>query len=592
MRVEVARMFDLKKVSILILALLITVGVSLRFDKLAEHFTHYDSVFMATDILKAKSPQFKQYLLERAYDTSRPAYDQLYMRTIRQLNDEPKLRPLLDLALKLAPVLIVPASSTNPPLQYFFIAPLIHEDQSYREILFWGRFSSFVFSILCFVLVLMISRKAYAKNYLPVALIATTLLVFSWQHIIYAKQIYTYSIGVFCCLAMIGLFLKLLTEVSPSWLRWSGIITALFAYSTYQMIFLIPAFYLVLFIVYFLEKNKEKMFLLVKNAIFYLILILPALWYIMVRYPDAGVTTYNAGPQQEYVFNLALQQGVLAKIGYAIKFYIFNFFEVMQINLAFVPVSSLVYTIAAVFMIVFFLYGVWCMLTDKENRVRLYLSWLLLAIIFFWFGLIFLGKLTLSPTRITLIYLPVILFFVSDGVVSFLNNILKNNENKKLLTLMILIVFMSIGFFYYYPQQMNQRLDPIEEKQFKQLISDYKVDTIIAFNYSLNVNLMNSVRPYVNYYEEDIPIHSQYQKGWPFKRIMFFSTRTKFDKAVFDNMRAMINADPELKNKFKYRYNDYKIVFRKDIDSDTEIEINNKNKNGSNDLYLVILERR
>jgi hypothetical protein len=231
-------------------------------------------------------------------------------------------------------------------------------------------------------------------------------------------------------------------------------------------------------------------------------------------------------------------------------------------------------------------------MTNKENRVRVYLSWFLQAIICCWFGLIFLRKLPLSPTRITLIYLPVILFFVSDGVASFLTNIFKNDENKKLLTLLILIVFMSFGFFYYYPQQIVQRLDPINEKDFQKLVAEYKLDTIIAYDYSLNVNLMRSVRPYVNYYEEDIPIYSQYQKGWAFKRIMFFSTRTKFDKAVFDNMRAMINADPELKNKFKYRYNDYKIVFRRDINSDTEIEINNKNKNGSNNLYLTVVERR
>lgn len=580
--------FNSKTLLLFLISLLILTGVYLRFNSLATHFTHYDEVFMAADILKAKSGDFKNYVLSRAYDSTRPSYDEFYMRTIRDLNDHKKLQPVLNLLLKLSPILIVSASSTNPPLQYLFIAPLINEHQSYRQILFWGRFSSFAFAVMALILIVILLKAVYpqADNYYYI-LTALVLLVFSWQHIIYAKQIYTYSIGVFTLLCSLLLFWQIIKGQEKA-LSFSGFFNVLFFYSTYQMLFIIVPFFLVSSIYFYLQKDFYKLKILGKNILIFLLLAMPGLFLLLFCFSGVGLASYNIGPHQEFLLSLNRHASFFSNVVYLIKFYLTNLFIVLQANLAFMPINKLFFP--ALILLIFFALGFFSYISTNDLAKR-YLGYFMLAILIVWFGLIFIQKTTMAPTRISLIYLPIFILFITEGLVGALRRIFKN-EKIFLLVFFSFLVFIPLMFFNYYPHLIKERQDHVQEKQLDTLVKKYNVDTIIAYNYSLNINLMRKIRNRVNYYEEDIVVPSKQQKSWSYKTILFFSTRSRFDKNVFENMRARINRDALTKGSFIYNFYNYKVIYRQEIISPIEIEFNNINKNGSNNLFITIVKRK
>ena len=126
------------KLPLLLLVFLLSIATWARFDHLGDHFTHVDSVFMIMDILKAKDLEFKENMMQRVFDPQRPAYNALYKKVLRYMGSHKQFEGLLDTAFKVSPYFIISVNSTNAPLQFFANVPLLNEQQSYRQLIFWG----------------------------------------------------------------------------------------------------------------------------------------------------------------------------------------------------------------------------------------------------------------------------------------------------------------------------------------------------------------------------------------------------------------------------------------------------------------------
>lgn len=205
----------MKKTNLLIFFILLSIGIFIRSDDLNKHFSHIDDIGVSRDILIYDRPAFRQ-----------------------EPNQYRGMKRLLAIVrYKTEKVISVPVRTTYAPLQFFVTPFFLSVAQDYRDVLFWSRFPSFIFSILGLLVCLLFYWK-YDRFTTPAALISLTLLIFSWENIIYAKQSSSYSIGVFavfCLLCFLWSHLdqqmNIKNAVSHSFLL------ALLSHTQYQILF-------------------------------------------------------------------------------------------------------------------------------------------------------------------------------------------------------------------------------------------------------------------------------------------------------------------------------------------------------------------
>ena len=186
-----------------ILVFIIYLGFYIRFVDLGTHFSDCDDNGVAYTILDTKTP--KDISEVRAILTEKASYPRLQI--LIKLDQLGLLEPLLSIEkhLKIAQFFIIPLRWTYAPLQYIFTPIFISREQSYRETLFWGRFPSFVFSILSLILLIPLYRLFRKSDYFQYLILSLVLFTFSWEHIIYSKHMASYSIGVLSAILILYL---------------------------------------------------------------------------------------------------------------------------------------------------------------------------------------------------------------------------------------------------------------------------------------------------------------------------------------------------------------------------------------------------
>jgi hypothetical protein len=203
------------KVEIIFLAAIALTGIYARFVELAWHFTNVDDLGIA-EIIFASEPRWNVFHL------------------------------LITL--------------TNAPFEYLFTYFLISPNQGYRELLFWGRLPSCVAGILAIVALILFYRR-YSKGRIWEAFLPTALLACSWENIAYAKQMFSYAIGVLAAALSFVLFVNNLKDkLILKSLILTSLGLAVLCSMQYQMFLFIPAFFLALFAYHF-RKVKKKLVL-------------------------------------------------------------------------------------------------------------------------------------------------------------------------------------------------------------------------------------------------------------------------------------------------------------------------------------------
>lgn len=577
----------------IILLVVLFVGIYVRFVDLGTHFSHIDDNGVALSIIRAQQTldinYIRQQLAENKSDGKR-----FFLRQLEKAGMLDTFVSMLN-KLRLEKFIIIPATWTYAPLQYFMTPLLISNKMSYREILFWGRFPSFVFNILSLLALINFYVRFKGKNCFPYLIFSLVLIAFSWENIIYAKQMQSYSIGVFAAILLLLLLLNSIHRIdfSKKSMLIKSFFLAILSHAQYQILIFIPAFYMTLFIYYL--KTTSKKTLLVKSFILSIIsfslLVLP-MYLLFLRSNQKRGISWLA--DTGYILITKSDSSWFQKLHDVLFFYLKNTFIVIQSNLAFIPESSSIFNLIGFTATSLLLLGAISFFVSKSITEK-YIGLFFLMLSFLWAILIFFKVLPLSPTRHSLILLPYMAILLSEGLSFIVNRIhyLKSKINSHVIVSSMLSLLIMFLFFIYFNNVVKERQDPFNESNLYDLFKRYKIDTVISYGATANLGLMFHNKDvswnYIDSADSEEPLKI-YKGSSAFKRIVLISHRDKLNELVFNKVKLDINNSCSPRFNIDNNFSDFKILLSKEINSNVELDFSSKTKNGTNGFYLYILE--
>lgn len=534
------------------LALLIFLGIAVRAAGLSTHFSHIDDHGVARTILN-------------------------YKNGIEPLPPATTLKDKIKNEFR--KWTCVPRHWTYAPLQYLMTYAMVWPEQTYRQNLFWGRLPSFLAAVGAFALFLLFYWK-YERFTTSSVFLAAALFALSWENIIYAQQMQSYAIGVTAATAILVMLMYVARREKISWLETGVLISTLgvLSYAQYQVLFLVPAFFIALF---WAKTSIKK---LAASAVFYGVLITPLyLLFLRQQKAQAGVN-WNAGPHNEFLFD-----GFFS----AVPFFIQNTFITVTRMIAFVPEEHILFLPISLFFFALLVFGAVRFCRPQERKKKL-LGVFFLVTALTWAGLIVMHKLTLGPTRHQLILLPFLLVLIAEGwngLAHRLQPSLRPFATPGLVSIIVLLFAIS------FPSIYASRRDRFDEKQLEELFRTYAVGSVISTDYSWQLGLMEGIWRRINYFESETMVYPYHEEIVdPFQTIAFISQRAPQTPEVFELAKFKLNLYQNLNGRPGKTLNaslkDYQQVYSKEISSDVEVEFSKLTKNGTNGFYLTILQRR
>ncbi len=584
-----------------IIAFIILLGIYARFIDLSTHFSHGDDGCIAWSILNALEEKdisyYKAKFNEKVNDTRF-----IPIRILERIGLLDKLI-LLEMKLRLSKYIVEPLAFTGAPLQFLFTANLLNLDQTYREILFWGRFPSFVFSIIALIVIALFYRSLKKEDYFLHLICTLTILALSWQNIIYAKQMQVYSVGVLCAILILYLLLFNLENINLSYKRQfkNSILLTIFTYAQYQSVILTIAFYITSFFHCYSRIREKSM--LIKNYILglmtYIAMILPG-YFFFARDKVKVMITYDRNLNKEFILNeyildKAPDGSIVDKIYYGVLFLFKNSLILIESNCAVVPEKTHLRILLSSIFISLFLIGMISLFVTKNLNFKV-LGYFFLIVSFLLVIMVVFNKHALYPTRHNLILLPYQAFIISEGI-GFCFIKIKNLNLRRRFHCVISIIFsllLIISFFIYFERIVKERRDKFDENELFTLINKYKVSTIISYAGFSGFGLMlfNKNKTKLNFNHFNNTYWQVYNNPTNYDRIAFISYRSPLNKFQFDYIKSQINANYLSKaNTLKFNYNEYKFIYSKEINSIIEQDFSYKTKNGTNGFFFYVLEK-
>lgn len=480
----------------LVVALSVIAGVAVRFIMLESHFSHVDDIGVGRTILETKIG-FNEYLekiTDRKEELMSGSRGAAVGSVVRELDRfglwkvAAHLRAYFDLWHS------VPAGWTSAPLQFYLTTLLVREGMNYSEVKFFGRLPSFLVGVGAFFLAGLAAFRGAAKGgKLEACAIAVMLVALSWQATIYSAQMQSYSIGVFALLALV-LAIQWIAEpgrrLSGRDALAVGLVVSLASLAQYQILIFFPAFYLV----YFRSLYKEggigyaTVRSLQSGAVF-LLISAPLLRRFLSGRGGQGLN-YNTGPAREFVFDF---NGIsLGEIANFLKFIFVNFPVVVEAMLSPVLENSPASRFVTVFLCVFALAGLLVFFlqpTEASRSTGVFFSIGFLA----WCSVVYLGKMAFSPTRHSMVLIPLIVLSISNAVAALVALCRENHE--RLVNFFVAIVsILWIGMYLWSaPIEISERSDRNSEQLLLSKLSESGTSVLFLYDLSLAPYLMPSV---------------------------------------------------------------------------------------------------
>lgn len=348
-----------------VILLILIIAVLWRIAAACTHFTHYDDIGLIVSILQSGDR----------------IWDKLHYNSVIHW--------------------------TYAPLQCWMIGLLVDASYSYEVNLFLGRMPSLVFSILNIFLVYHFYKKKYKdeRDFYEKA-VAVFMISISWELVIYAAQSEPYSIGLTGLLFLMLEFQNIAQKKEIKEIRLI-LIGAVVGYMQYQLFIFVFCFFIAVFCVVW--KEKEKLIRSVLCSMGSLLLELP----VIKDFLESGMlergTNWNVGNNCRFLFQSDAFRG-FEKVTYMFEFFTENL--MIWFRSMFVYKDSIWYTdLLAVCLIVLVLMGVL-----YEIRTRNTLSIFLMLSVCFHVVLILDGKLAFSPSRHTMIFIPIVIYYIAASV--------------------------------------------------------------------------------------------------------------------------------------------------------------------------------
>lgn len=599
--------------TLLSIGLLLLCGIFVRFVDLGTHFTHVDDIGMAKAILEYKTifPYSVQGFQEELQHENGTPDKKISFHFLKLANSMGFLEPAIKFSNWVYQITGISRQWTNAPLQFVATFALLDENQTYREKVFWGRVPSFLLAVVSLIFgILFFLKWDYRKDW--VFLIPISLLVFSLESIIYSKQMETYAIGLFCISI---LFYRLLSHFQKSKLSLKNILIdslmlAVFAHCQYQILFIAPAYFATLCSLdwkrgtsFFKASLKSA-----SGAFLFLLIVLPMCFIFLKHHLRAGVTPSIIGPNGEFRFVIP-DSSVLDGFGYIFKFFLGNFWIVSSSNLGFILESHPLFALITSVWVILMALGWIRLLRSHELQHSL---WAVFTggLAFTWIILIISDKLVFSPTRHLMILLPVMVFWIFEGW-RMLEDFLRKHVNKKTVHYLPVAVSVSIAllFFSQFFSITESRKDPFDQYEIEKTLANHKTESIMCVNWTWNLSLMKDIPYNYNMFEEGFMKNRFLIKPSSFETWAWISHREKLTREGFERMLDIIRKNqftllstfPEQERSSEKlirmmiptaSFDDYEVVYKKEIESSVEIEFSNRTKNGTNNLFFYILKKK
>ena len=552
----------MRKIYGLLIFVILVTTASIRFNLLEKHFSHVDDLIPSQIYQLLYSDKGKLDKISTKFNVSHNEH-------------------LGKVAKPFIYVGYVAFTSTYAPLQFFITYFLINNNQEYKESLFWSRIPSFLFAIFSFLILYLIFKKHFQSEFYTL-LIGLTLLCFSWEFIIYSVQAETYAIVIFSCLIFFLLFFNLLVKFDQLKLTSAllyGIIFSILALTQYQIIFILP----IIFLLIILDNIKtvltsiKKLILIISPSI---IVITFLYFFVLKAKSNEGIASHalNAGPNNQFFF---ITNGLdfLESFKYTIHFFTSNAVITFNSLISFGNDSLIINKIFLLFYLLCLIFGIISMVKSTSKIKRFFIYFTALSTIFFMF-LIIINKLTLSPTRHSLIYLSYISLIVPEGFLSMIK-LIKNNG--VIFYNSIILIFCSLVFIIFLFQSkaiINSRIDKFNAVEISDLTLKYKVSNIYSLNWTWKLLFMNSIKKSYEHEFNKNRSSLQFYKGIVTKdsnNILVISHREVDSSAISNDFFAK-NID----------FSKYKLLYKKEQKSTTEICHYNLSKNGANGLFIYV----
>jgi len=460
-----------------------------RLMMFGNHFTHYDDIF-GPYLIKLINSYDQEYFIYQVqkYGSSLGPNIQGFVITYFVENDL-----LFDLIKRMIGAFSISIVSTFAPIQFIFTALILNFDLAYPDFIKVMRLPSLIFALGSFGMMILFSNL-FDDSLKKVFLICgSTLLTVSWMSIIYSSQSENFILGLFSVFILFFIIQKIhKNQLSLLHSVYLGLILSILCFSHYQVMFFLPGFYLG----YLFAANKQKFWprfaSLIPAGLINLVSV--AIIYFVFLSTRLGVNPgvhWNAGLNNEFVWQTVyLENGLLESLFNIIYFFFINSIKVLYGIFGFRDSFDLFSILSALFLFIFSLIGLYKL--SKSHQFRHLFIFIILTIIV-WMILIFMQKLTLSPTRHSLVLIPLIITLFVFGISEMFSQFkfLKNFKNIFLFSFCIINIFVFIGS---YKNIYDQRTNPfLSDVNIINVIEKYNISKIAAYGYTGDINFFPEI---------------------------------------------------------------------------------------------------
>lgn len=376
---------------------------------------------------------------------------------------------------------IIPSLWTYAPVQFWLTQALLQPDTqySYEEVKWRGRLPSFIFYVLGAIgFYWMLHRSDLGfRGRSSLVLAMTAMIVFSLEERIHAAQMHSYAIGVLANVLIIWPLLNLrdIKDKSLILISMLALCVALGVGMQYQGMLLAIAGLLAI------GFNAPTQF---KNQSFviryaYLVALLTGLIYLVVGNifgMGSRAINWNAGPHGEFIVQgNGWQERGIDFIRLISSYSTENLYAITSaIELDHFGAQLF----GGVILILCLLGVMYLCLRAKDDRYRFIL--LFISIFFVaYFGLVILGKLTFSPTRHLLYFLPMVMLAWGYGII-FIFSLVSHRISEMMQVLLgFLFLLYLLGCIALFDRFYEQRIDHVKENYFSKIASETNASFLI-----------------------------------------------------------------------------------------------------------------
>jgi hypothetical protein len=495
------------------------------------------------------------------------------------------------------------SQTSYAPLQFALTSLLLKDDMDYRATLFWGRFPSFMFSLLTIAFFIWFLSRYFdevRRNHSPLyqALIAlgAIMLSFSWEHVIYSKFMGAYAIGPFFLVLFLFqlLLLSQKTTYTNRYLLFPLGLALLGALAQYQLLLFLPGLGLATaWLVYRnLHANHEKLratgTLASGFALFTVFFYF--LWNKFLK-QNSGNIAGEKGLDGMFLLNLQGYDGILAKLGRVAEYFPLNFGRLIGSNLSYTfeetPLSYLIWSLCFFFILTGFI-KMW---SEPRDPARRSFAIFITVSAIVWAVLIIQGKMALSPTRHHMILIPIMILLTLEGVFLLVQVLwLARIWSTRAMAPAVFGLLIFVSFAMSFPKMTKDRRDVFNETELSEIFRNYQVGVVYQAPNLLNLHFMKDL-------SKNFPVVSGIWLG-------ISSQRSSYDTDTLAYVSQGEGMTDESFETFVKRFNetsggpvwvgqlsDYEIVYQKE-EAGISMEYSKYSTREKNDFKLYILKKK